>query len=211
MKQVEAERASQPLYEQVYLERRLESMKQLEQFEQSRSKYFLKHAEVLESVESGLMFKIRQASEFFNESIGYFGGMVQVYKHFCQNLTKIRAFDRLRAESPRVVWYSSMENGMSKILDVKDKCASETHDLQKWMEGALLSRLKESLEKFMQTIGSFGNEIDRARVHAADNNRACFKMLENMRKLMQERSRFDMMSQQLELNELYVKFQQSVI
>ena len=44
-------------------------MKQLEQYELARSKYFLKHAEVLEGVEDGLHFKIKQAHDFFEESI----------------------------------------------------------------------------------------------------------------------------------------------
>ena len=96
-------------------------MKQLEQYELARSKYFLKHAEVLEGVEDGLHFKIKQAHDFFEESIQYYSGVLQVYRHFSRNLSKIGAFDRLRAERPEAMWYSSVENGIGKMLIVKDK------------------------------------------------------------------------------------------
>lgn len=53
------------------------------------------------------------------------------------------------------------------------------------MQGTLVHRLREELNKFMQTVSSFSNEIDRMRVAAADYHKTCFSKLERMRKLMQ--------------------------
>lgn len=137
--------------------------------------------------------------------------MLQAYRNFSKNLSKIDAFERLRVERPVPMWYTSVENGVSKMLSVKDKCIEEAQDLQKWMEETLVHRLKDELGKFMQSVHSFGNEIERMRVRAAEHSKVCFRKLERLRKLMQERAKFDMMSEELELNEHYLKFQHSMV
>lgn len=166
---------------------------------------------MLEGVESGLLFKLKNTDGFFQESIHYFEGIRQTYRHFQQNLTKIDAFGRLRADQPPLMWYSSVESGVVLMLKVKDHCAKQSKELQEWLEGTLLHRLKDSFSKFMQTVHSFGNEVQRVREQAADADKACFKKLDRIRKGMQERAKFDLMSEQLELNELYLKFQRTVV
>jgi hypothetical protein len=71
-------------------------MKALLLHEQARNKYYLKHTDVLEGVEGSLIFKVQQATNFFQESISYYSSIVLTYRHFSKALEKIRSFERLK-------------------------------------------------------------------------------------------------------------------
>jgi cell fate (sporulation/competence/biofilm development) regulator YmcA (YheA/YmcA/DUF963 family) len=99
---------------------------------------------------------------------------------------------------------------MSQLLGIRDKCVEGSNDFQKWLESTLINRLREALGKYCQTVESFSHEIDKCRKKSADNDKACFRKLDKIKKMIQDRSKFDLMSEELELRELYSKFQQSV-
>lgn len=118
--QIIAERKSADLFDQVYEERRLENYKELIAYDERRMKYYLKHAEILEAIEDGLLFKVSQAKSFIIETVKYHMELAWIYENFSRRLNEVAKFDRLRVKDVKHKWYASVEKGFLNFLEVKD-------------------------------------------------------------------------------------------